>query len=190
MVEFASFGRRLWGFVLDVFVDLLVLGVLGSVVGDGASVAGPMLVWLLIHHVALVAEGGTIGHRAAGIRIVAEDGANLGFAHAFVRVIIKYLISLPPIALGYMWMLDDPSRQTWHDRIASSVVVRDVRAGRTLAPAWADAPPWRGDDVRPSASATAPAAAHAPATDPVTGVGPAAPSSLPEPPRSDGDSHV
>ena len=26
--------------------------------------------------------------------------------------------------LGYLWMLWDPQKQTWHDKIASSVVVK------------------------------------------------------------------
>jgi uncharacterized RDD family membrane protein YckC len=32
--------------------------------------------------------------------------------------------------MGYMWMLWDPERQTWHDKMAGSIVVRVSGASR------------------------------------------------------------
>jgi uncharacterized RDD family membrane protein YckC len=47
----------------------------------------------------------------------------IGYTRGFLRYIGRIISSLP-IGLGYFWMLWDPQKQTWHDKIANSVVVR------------------------------------------------------------------
>ena len=142
MIHYASFGRRLWAFTLSVFVDLIVLGTMQVVTGGG-DVWTPFGFWLLLHHVGLVVEGGTIGQRLAGLRVVREDGEGLGVVHAFVRVLAKAGLSLPPLGMGFLWMLDQPRRQCWHDLLANSVVVRESTLQEMASPEWANDPPWR-----------------------------------------------
>lgn len=142
MIRYASFGRRLWAFVLSALVDLLVLGTM-TVITDGADVWGAFGFWYLLHHVGLVVEGGTIGHRLAGLRVVREDGERVGIVHATVRELARIGLSIPPLGMGVLWMLDHPRRQTWHDLIANSVVVHEATELSTAAPAWSDDPPWR-----------------------------------------------
>lgn len=148
MIRYAGFGRRLWAFVLAVLVDLIVLGTMRAVIGGG-DVGGPFTLWLLLHHVGLVMEGGTIGHRLAGLRVTRLDGDRVGIVHAFVRAIAEIALSIPPLFLGMLWMLDQPERRTWHDLLAGTVVVREAVPQAAPAPAWADDPPWRrsGDPV-------------------------------------------
>ncbi|MBV8693065.1 MAG: RDD family protein [Actinobacteria bacterium] len=68
-------------------------------------------------------SGQTVGKKVMNIRIVdADNGGPIGYGRAFVRWIGK-IISAIPCALGYFWMLWDPNKQTWHDKMASSVVV-------------------------------------------------------------------
>ena len=142
MVRYATFGRRLWAFVLAVLVDLFVFGVLGALGLAGDWLGGALFVWLVIHHVGLVCEGGTFGHRLLGLRVVRVDGTPVPPLLAFVRAIVEPL-SLLPLGLGMLWMLDQPRRQTWHDLAASTVVVRELPDVATSAPEWAAAPPWR-----------------------------------------------
>jgi uncharacterized RDD family membrane protein YckC len=33
-------------------------------------------------------------------------------------------VSQLALLLGYLWMLWDPNKQTWHDKVAQSVVVK------------------------------------------------------------------
>jgi uncharacterized RDD family membrane protein YckC len=148
MIRYASFGRRTWAFVLTLIIDLVVLGTLKAVVGDG-DVLGPFAAWYLIHHVGLVTEGGTLGSRIAGLRVVALDGTRVDVVHAFLREIVFLGLSVPPLGLGVLWMLDEPQRRTWHDLLAGTVVVRELSASVEDAPAWADAPPWRRRDEPP-----------------------------------------
>jgi uncharacterized RDD family membrane protein YckC len=69
------------------------------------------------------ASGQTVGKRAMNIRVVDfDDGASIGYWRAFGRSVIAYFVS-PILLLGYLWMLWDREKQTWHDKVASSVVV-------------------------------------------------------------------
>lgn len=142
MITYASFGRRLWATILDALVDLVVFGTIALFTGSAAA-WGAFGFWYLLHHVGLVVEGGTIGHRLAGLRIVREDGERVDVVRAFVREISRLFLSLPPLAMGFLWMLDQPERRTWHDLLGGSVVVREVALDAAAAPAWGAAPPWR-----------------------------------------------
>jgi uncharacterized RDD family membrane protein YckC len=67
--------------------------------------------------------GQTIGKKAAGIRVVdIRGGGAIGFTRAFLRYVGR-ILSFIVVLLGYLWMLWDPQKQTWHDKIANSVVV-------------------------------------------------------------------
>jgi uncharacterized RDD family membrane protein YckC len=73
-------------------------------------------------------EGGTgqtLGARATGIRVVdATTGQPIGKGRAFGRFLFRSFISGSLCALGYLWAIWDPRRQTWHDKVVSSVVVK------------------------------------------------------------------
>lgn len=150
MIRYATFGRRVWAFVVALVVDLVVLGTLWVVTG-GADITAPFALWYLIHHVGLVVEGGTLGHRLAGLRVVRIDGSRVGVPHAFMRELGRVALSLPPLGMGMLWMLDHPQRRTWHDLIADTVVVRELAAAEHAAPEWANDPPWRREPVHASA---------------------------------------
>lgn len=142
MIHYATFGRRAWAWILALLIDLFVLAMLQAV-ARGNDVWAPFLCWLVIHHVALVVEGGTLGHRLAGVRVVRLDGTRVGVLPAIFREVSQLFLSLPPLGLGFLWMLDQPEGRCWHDMIAGTIVVRERSAASVAAPAWADAPPWR-----------------------------------------------
>ena len=69
------------------------------------------------------ASGQTLGKRALGIRVIDfQTGGPIGFGRGVVRYIGK-IVSGIPLALGFLWMLWDREKQTWHDKIATTVVV-------------------------------------------------------------------
>ncbi len=53
-----------------------------------------------------------------------EDGSNLGYPGAFMREVLGKFVSGVVFGLGYLWMIRDKDKQTWHDKIAKSVVVK------------------------------------------------------------------
>lgn len=69
--------------------------------------------------------GQTLGKRVAGIRVVdAETGApGIGFGRAVGRYFARILSAIPCL-LGYFWMLWDGRKQTWHDKLVRTLVVK------------------------------------------------------------------
>lgn len=69
-------------------------------------------------------QGGSPLRRKLGVYILDEnDGSYIGRQRAAIRIIMSWVSGLV-LLLGYLSMLWNPQRQTWHDRIAKSVVVR------------------------------------------------------------------
>jgi len=68
-------------------------------------------------------SGQTLGKRAVGIRVVdAHTGGPIGTG----RAVGRYFARIPSAFvcyLGYLWMLWDRDRQTWHDKMTNSQVV-------------------------------------------------------------------
>ena len=137
---YASFGRRLAAVLLDaIFLTLVTLPLLLAVYGtdyftaaDGASGPGAFLInWVLPAAITIafwLTLAATPGKLIVGIRVVnAETGERLTFARAALRY-VGYIVSFIPLLAGYLWMLGSPRKQTWHDMLAKSVVIRRASA--------------------------------------------------------------
>jgi uncharacterized RDD family membrane protein YckC len=93
----------------------------------GVTSISPIL-WVVIalavlYYPVLWGLGGSLGHRALGMRVVdASTGKFIGIPRGIVRA-IGYIIASIPIWLGLFWVGWDPRKQGWHDKIAGTVVV-------------------------------------------------------------------
>lgn len=128
--EKASFGIRLLGHICDNIMMIAVtfpFVILSSAVSGTASTASQAAQFLvsfafLAHWIGT--QGGSPLRRKLGVYILDEnDGSYIGRQRAAVRIIMSWVSGLV-LLLGYISMLWNPQRQTWHDRIAKSVVVR------------------------------------------------------------------
>ena len=73
----------------------------------------------------MLGRGQSWGMKATHTRLVgADDGQPIGFGRALGRQLFAGFISGNLCLLGYLWMLWDKRKQTWHDKIVSSVVVK------------------------------------------------------------------
>ena len=73
--------------------------------------------WLWLH------GGQTLGMRAWRLRIQNIDGRPITVWQALLR----FLVAIPSLALaglGFLWMLVDRDKMTWHDRFSETVIVR------------------------------------------------------------------
>lgn len=66
--------------------------------------------------------GQTLGMQAWRIRIQNADGSTISWLQCILRFMTA-LISWACLGLGYLWMLWDRNRLTWHDRYSDSQVV-------------------------------------------------------------------
>ena len=68
--------------------------------------------------------GQTLGALALGIKVVdTGTGQPIGGGRAIGRYFARILSAIP-CYLGYLWMLWDPDKQTWHDKIVNAYVVK------------------------------------------------------------------
>ncbi|TXS37618.1 RDD family protein [Streptomyces sp. OR43] len=128
-----------WSRVAAMLIDGIVISVpYGILVGIGAGVGGGagsalvfvgVIIGIGLGLFKLYKEGTTgqwIGKKAVNIRVLREaDGQPLGFGMAFVRYIAHFLDSLA-CYLGWLWPIWDAKKQTFADKICSSVVVKSV----------------------------------------------------------------
>ena len=68
-------------------------------------------------------KGQTLGSRALNIRVVKTDGSYLDYPGAFLRY-VGFVIACVVFLLGVIWAAFDAQKQGWHDKIASTYVVR------------------------------------------------------------------
>lgn len=149
-VRYAGFWRRWVAFGVDgvfaSFVTIIIRVALGVSPFDtvispqsvfhylGARTLVPYLGALLsIAGIWALTNGRSPGKWLMGIRIVRADGKRLSMGTALLRY-VAYALSGFFFSLGYLWMLWDANRQTWHDKVAKTYVVLDpVRNPGTLS---------------------------------------------------------
>jgi len=71
-------------------------------------------------------RGTTVGGIVFGLRVVRLDGRPIDWPTACVRALGCFL-SMIVAGLGFIWVVFDPERQSWHDKMAGTVVVRSAR---------------------------------------------------------------
>ena len=114
----ATFLHRLGALLLD-FLLVTVITLPFSHAHLGRS-----FVLLLIYRVALWSwKGTTVGGIICRLRVVRMDGKPLAFTDSLVRGLAS-ILSAAAAGLGWLWILWDPQRQAWHDKIARTLVVR------------------------------------------------------------------
>ena len=151
-IRLASIGKRWLAIVIDGFlvaiatVLLLVAG--GALAPLDAAMASAdeaavseafvqlsvqrrSLVNLLIsavYNVALMVwfNGQTLGKMMLRLRVVKKRGGRITVLDALLRNVFGYMVS-QIFLLGYLWALFDAEKQTWHDKMAGTVVVEEGR---------------------------------------------------------------
>ncbi len=130
-VVHATFLQRFLAVLIDAVLVGLVVGVSGIILtpilgGDDGVFYNPLGVVLGPGYAIfmLVKYGATLGKMALGIKVVKQDGSgNINVVEGFLREVVgKFLSSF--FLIGYLWMLWDANKQTWHDKIAGTLVVK------------------------------------------------------------------
>jgi len=121
----ATFFQRFGALLIDAILVGIVIAIVQSAVSRSfGSLLGLALGILYYGWLEGSASGQTIGKRVLGIRVYdfRDGGGPIGTSRGILRYFARILSALP-ILLGYFWMLWDDEKQTWHDKIAGSVVV-------------------------------------------------------------------
>ena len=122
--ESQGFGIRLVAYLIDLVI-LVVIDVFLRVALGSAGAALSIVAGVLYTVGFWYAMGATPGKMALGLQIVREDGSQLGLGACFLRY-VGYIISGLALGLGFLWIIWDPKKQGWHDKIAGTLVVKTV----------------------------------------------------------------
>jgi uncharacterized RDD family membrane protein YckC len=125
-VALTSARAGFWRRFAAAFIDGILLGIVSFILkailgttGSGLTLLIGIVYYTYFHG----STGQTPGDAALSIRIVDKDGGgSIGYGRAFVRWLVS-IVSGIVLLLGYLWMLWDGEKQTWHDKAANSVVV-------------------------------------------------------------------
>ncbi len=149
--RYAGFVTRAIAFCVDMvvvfLVVILVLGfayLTGVMVGAGSAklvsehglavfAATAPVLFALYCSVAWTWAGETLGMALMGVGVVTTRGTRVGFPRALLRT-VGYVVSTIFFFLGYLWVLVDPRRQAWHDKLARTMVVVVDRGEKSFLP--------------------------------------------------------
>ena len=142
---------RALAWAIDLAIRMMVMMVAGMVLGMlGTAGFGPYAVlmfvvfWFYPVLFEVLDHGRTPGKRALGLRVIAANGAPVGWLAAFTRNLLRTVDMLPfGYATGLIASLADPWGRRLGDMVARTLVVHDARAsepqpapmGAVLAPA-------------------------------------------------------
>lgn len=120
----AGFWRRFGGALIDGIVIGVVNGILRAIFGTAGEGLGFVIggAYFTYFH---GKTGQTPGNAVLGIRVVDvrdRPGQPIGYGRALVRWLVS-IVSALVFLLGYLWMLWDPNKQTWHDKASGSLPV-------------------------------------------------------------------
>jgi uncharacterized RDD family membrane protein YckC len=133
----AGFFIRTVAYLVDAFLLSLVGGAFPYLVittGNNAQVvngqhvstsAGGSILVSLIYFLIFwshLGGGRTLGMRLLRLRVIREDGSELGVLGAFIRWLGLWL-SFVVCFIGVIWVAFDSRHQGWHDKIARTLVV-------------------------------------------------------------------
>jgi uncharacterized RDD family membrane protein YckC len=94
----------------------------------GRAASGPLLQLPLLAAVVVffvwfwVRSGQTLGMQSWRLRLETEDGELIGARTGLARLGLA-LLSFICLGAGYWWILIDPERRAWHDRLTGTRVI-------------------------------------------------------------------
>ena len=137
--KYAGFWIRLGAVLIDLMVMGVVLYIPSTVIYGSEYWVGDQFFygfWDLMFSYVLPLVGtiwfwlrfsGTPGKMALKLKIVdAGTGNKLTFGQAIGRY-FAYILAAIPFFLGYIWVGFDKRKQGWHDKLAGTVVIRNIK---------------------------------------------------------------
>lgn len=107
-------------FVLVFIASLILLhGILNYHGGPGFN----FLLWLAYHPIMWKLKGTTIGGIICGLKVVRLDDRPIDWGVAVVRSLTAFM-SFCLAGLGFIWVAFDDEKQSWHDKVAGTTIVK------------------------------------------------------------------
>jgi uncharacterized RDD family membrane protein YckC len=130
--DYIGFWWRLFAAIVDVIL-MVILSIVVGLLMFGSERATPNLVHFLIDNVLPIGvlflfwlrRQATPGKLMVHARIVDARTGGDPRPGQFVLRFLGYFVSGCVLGLGFIWIAFDPKKQGWHDKLASTIVVRE-----------------------------------------------------------------
>jgi uncharacterized RDD family membrane protein YckC len=126
-MSYASRLQRLGGWLIELVVVAVLLG-LGLILGGSSYFAGFLIaltaIWLYFAGLESSSQQSTLSGRILGLRVTDLKGEPISFNRATLRHFAMYFSAVTPFAIGYLMAFWTKRRQTLHDYVASTLVLR------------------------------------------------------------------
>jgi uncharacterized RDD family membrane protein YckC len=126
-VTYPSRLRRLAGWIIELVVVCLLLA-LGLVIGGNSLFVGFVIgltaIWLYFAGLESSSRQATLSGPILGVRVTDLEGERLTFSRATGRHFAMYLSAITPFAVGYWMAFWTRRRQTLHDLLARTLVLK------------------------------------------------------------------
>jgi uncharacterized RDD family membrane protein YckC len=124
---YAGFGDRFGAAFIDGLILLVPNLALTYSMDPGSyvpNIAAIIIAWLYFAFQESSAAQATLGKKVLGIKVVNLEGQRISFAQASGRHFGKIISSII-LFIGYLMMLWDDKKQTLHDKMANTLVVKN-----------------------------------------------------------------
>ncbi len=101
-------------------IDAVLVGIVTAVTHTGAALPAIFAAYCVVMW---AMKGTTIGGIICGLKVVRLDDRKVDWIVAVVRGLAGFL-SLAVAGLGFLWVVFDDQKQSWHDKIAGTTIVR------------------------------------------------------------------
>ena len=129
-MTYAGFGIRFAALIIDSLIIGAVISTLSLVnitsITD-TSASGTIIQTLisLVYFITFTATTGqTLGKMALGIMVVDANGGKLSIGKVILRETIGKFVSFATLLIGFIIVVFDAQNQGFHDKIASSYVIK------------------------------------------------------------------
>jgi uncharacterized RDD family membrane protein YckC len=138
--EYAGFWIRTGAVIIDtILVLIIILPVLTAIYGKDYWVSQSFIqgFWDVIFNFILPAiaviffwiyKSATPGKMATKLTIVDAKTGGKPSTGQFIGRYLGYYVSMIPFFLGFIWVGIDKRKQGWHDKLASTVVIRSSQS--------------------------------------------------------------
>ena len=131
-MNFAGPMRRLYAFTIDFGLIMMIIYAIApaanGVMFSQEAAPQDLIFFFGYFIIPTVIWGRTPGKWVAGIVVVDSEGQTPGPA-AIPREMIGKFVSYLAAGIGIFWLMLDPKRQGWHDKIAGTYVVDNPYSG-------------------------------------------------------------
>jgi uncharacterized RDD family membrane protein YckC len=125
VVTYGGFWERFFAALIDGIILVIPNYLLQAVFGElEGSVISIVIGWLYYASMESGANQATFGKKAMGLKVTDEGGSPISFGQATGRHFGRYISTLI-LFIGYLMMLWDDKKQTLHDKMAGTLVIKN-----------------------------------------------------------------